>query len=480
MARDKAMLQRIKNAQLNAQYQGQINNTMDNNMMNGYHEAPMANPMGGYGNSMIPPQQQMIPALQNMNVNMNMNQGMSYMPQQNMNMNNLNNMNMSNMNNMNMGMQMNMNMNMGMNNTNPIQQPPIPQPTNYQQPLPRIIYNDEPKKPTRAPLRTNSDSPVVPRTLPQMAPQRNPYSLNDNNNRYNDYGSRGHNIQNTTNSMSHNPNITNANAVNNVGSIGNVNNNNHRLNMNDSSQQFSVINNNNTIIVNNMNLNNDQIQNQSNPDSNNIPSSSPREDIQRRMRERRKNKANLRNSPKKYNQWTVGDYVLYNSIKHKISDILCDSYPPRVLLLRVGDNLQNAFIESFDNIHKYSPLSNNININNQRRNDRNDNVETRLIAASSPRKGITKIVNNNRNDLNQLRTTTQTTSHSKLNRMYPYNSRDEQIKECKEAALELGFPRILVDKEMQLFLDVVKVCGHSLSASCFLNYLCETQYNNQN
>jgi len=60
-----------------------------------------------------------------------------------------------------------------------------------------------------------------------------------------------------------------------------------------------------------------------------------------------------------------------------------------------------------------------------------------------------------------------------MNRMYPHITRESQIKEAKDAAITLGFERSRVEKEMKLFLDVVKVSGHSLNPTCFLNYLCE-------
>jgi len=58
-------------------------------------------------------------------------------------------------------------------------------------------------------------------------------------------------------------------------------------------------------------------------------------------------------------------------------------------------------------------------------------------------------------------------------RMYPYSTRESQIKEAKDAAITLGFERAAVEKEMKLFLETVQVSGHSLNPTCFLNYLCE-------
>ena len=51
--------------------------------------------------------------------------------------------------------------------------------------------------------------------------------------------------------------------------------------------------------------------------------------------------------------------------------------------------------------------------------------------------------------------------------------------ESKEAAVNLGFDRDRVENEMRLFLDVLKVSGHSLNATCFLNYLCDVAYENE-
>merc|ERR1711997_770603 len=64
-------------------------------------------------------------------------------------------------------------------------------------------------------------------------------------------------------------------------------------------------------------------------------------------------------------------------------------------------------------------------------------------------------------------------SSASMNRMYPHSTRESQIKEAKDAAITLGFERSRVEKEMKLFLEVVKVSGHSLNPTCFLNYLCE-------
>merc|ERR1712129_614590 len=58
-------------------------------------------------------------------------------------------------------------------------------------------------------------------------------------------------------------------------------------------------------------------------------------------------------------------------------------------------------------------------------------------------------------------------------------ARQQQIKDSKDAALNLGFDPNRIENEMKIFLDVVKVSGHSLNPSCFLNFLCEITANEQ-
>lgn len=184
-------------------------------------------------------------------------------------------------------------------------------------------------------------------------------------------------------------------------------------------------------------------------------------------------------SSKQYEKWKIGNLVKYKGRdKYKIKEILYDAYPPRALLERVSD--KKLLVSDFDKLALCSqtpPL--------------HKKPETRLISVSST-KGSAKIINdhNNSRGISGLSSSVNDRSRNdenrnpnnseiltKINRLYPYNSKALQISECKEAAISLGFPENRIDEEMQLFLDTIKVSGHSLNPTCFLNYLCEVAFN---
>eukprot|EP01083_Nonionella_stella_P094674 265695_1 len=126
---------------------------------------------------------------------------------------------------------------------------------------------------------------------------------------------------------------------------------------------------------------------------------------------------------KRHEHWAVGDAVLYkNREECTIKDILYDSYPPRVLLTK--SSTRSTLITEFNKIQRFNP-------------------------------------------------TTTKQPPPPIKQQHHHHPLEEQIKESKDAAVKLGFDQHRVEKEMHLFLEVVKVSGHSLNPSCFLNYLCE-------
>jgi len=130
---------------------------------------------------------------------------------------------------------------------------------------------------------------------------------------------------------------------------------------------------------------------------------------------------------KRHEQWAVGDRVRYKKgTECLITDILYDSYPPRALIQRVSD--QQTLCTDFSKLEGVSGG-----------NDENDEIGGQRLRANKPVVTV----------------------------------RDRQIQEAKDAAIGLGFGRNRVEKEMHLFLEVLKVSGHSLNPTCFLNYLCE-------
>ena len=478
MARDKAMLQRIKNAKLNAQFQGNVQ---------GMHQQ-----MNDYGNHYNQPGQDM---------NNQMQFGMNNQPMmQNINIQNIPH---QQQNQMFMQQQMQQQNSQIYVQQQQVQQqiPPhmldMQQPPHTQPQSRRVLYNDDvninnkrQQQQTRSRLNEKNHNNQYGRNqingmidpsinhpneqyvnfsnMQQMNwngggvgggmnnNAANNQTINSMGNRFQRYGDYVNN--NTTNNIRNNAKYKQQSTVSN--GIGTINNNGviqPQTHLNVNEPQYTI--NNNTVIVNQMNLHN----NKNNENTRERPRSS--------RNENKRGRKNGRTNTKTFQKWKVGDVVVYQREKMRIKDILFDTYPPRALLSRSNGETE---ITQFTKIKLYNSSYDRISSSGSPN-------EPRLVSASMAKS--TQILEANRNQQQQQPGSMDSNNNnnnngnremlSKLNRMYPYNSKSEQIKECRDQAVKLGFDGDMIDRELMLFLDVVKVSGHSLNPECFLNYLCE-------